>query len=581
MIRNANQTVALALLAASAAMTANAQTRPALGGALPGSIAGTPAAGAPVTGNPLQALPQLTEPRTSPNVTVQVERQTSQLQQLLATHLTPSKIQIDGVKAIRFADVAQHFTPLVGKDITIGQLIDAANDVTKLYQQRGYALSFAFVPAQTFENGVVRVTVVEGYVASINVTGKPGRAERKIRDIAEHIRTERPLRRATFERYINTLGLLPGITVAATVPPPKTTDGATTLDLKVDRKPFNVGTGIDFNHPGVQGLVTVTETGLTSLGEQLSVSALVPKGRDNQTYFAASGALPIGSNGLVARVDASHYHGNPVDNPGLPWYVQRTVVNDKLGLSAAYPLFLSNERKVIGTVSGYASHDENSYFNTLNGAELGLRSQVRVVQTQIDYSDVEANQVRRASVNVAKAFDILGASKAGDTNIPGVVETNPVSLTFVRTGVSFSQTNQWPLKLGTAVSFTGQYSPDSLPTSEQIAFGAQRFALGYEPGEASGDSGWGASFEVNRPMAIGMRYLQTFTPYVSFDMARVYLHSGAPAPSKLSSIALGFRITDSKHYSLDLSIAKAVADAPIESPSRSPRINATFSYQLF
>jgi hemolysin activation/secretion protein len=139
----------------------------------------------------------------------------------------------------------------------------------------------------------------------------------------------------------------------------------------------------------------------------------------------------------------------------------------------------------------------------------------------------------------------------------------------------------WPLKIGTAVAFTGQYSPDSLPTSEQIAFGAQRFALGYQPGEASGDSGWGASFEVNRAVALGMRFLQTLTPYVSFDMARVYLHTGAAAPNKLSSIALGLRVTDAKHYSLDLSVAKAVADAPIESPSRSPRINAIFSYQLF
>jgi hemolysin activation/secretion protein len=63
-------------------------------------------------------------------------------------------------------------------------------------------------------------------------------------------------------------------------------------------------------------------------------------------------------------------------------------------------------------------------------------------------------------------------------------------------------------------------------------------------------------------------------------MARVYLHSGTPSPSKLSSIAFGFRISDSKYYTLDLSVAKAVGDAPVESPSRSPRINATFSYQL-
>lgn len=63
---------------------------------------------------------------------------------------------------------------------------------------------------------------------------------------------------------------------------------------------------------------------------------------------------------------------------------------------------------------------------------------------------------------------------------------------------------------------TDQYSPDSLPTSEQI----------------------------------------------SFDMARVYLHAGTPAPSKPSSIAFGFRISDAEYYTLDLSVPEAVGDAP-------------------
>ncbi|MGN6317906.1 ShlB/FhaC/HecB family hemolysin secretion/activation protein [Trinickia sp.] len=563
MVRTTNQWVWLALVAAGAVTPALAQTRPA------------------ATGNPLQALPQIQTPSRAPNVSVQIQSNEQQLQKLLQTQLTPSKIEIDGVKSIAFTDVASHFSTFVGKRVAIGDLVEAANEVTRLYQARGYALSFAFVPAQTFENGVVRVTVVEGYVSNVKITGNPGGTERKIRDIADRIRNERPLRRATFERYVNALGLLPGVKISATVQPPQTTDGAASLDLNVERKPFNVATGIDFHHPGVQGLVTVTENGLASLGEDLSISTLVPKGRDNQTYYAATGALPIGSEGLIAKINASHYHGNPTDNPGLPSYVARTVVNDKLGVSAAYPLYLSNARSLMGTMSAYAAHDENRYLNTLTGATLALRSQVRVVQAQLDYADTRTGQTRRASLNVAKAFGVLGASKAGETNVPGVVETNPVSLTFVRTGASFSQTNEWPFKIGTALALTGQYSPDSLPTSEQIAFGAQRFALGYQPGEASGDSGFGASFEINRPIAVGSRYLQTWTPYVSFDMARVYLHTGPAAPSKLASLALGFRVTDNKHYSLDLSIAKAVGDAPIESPSRGPRLNATFSYQLF
>jgi len=64
-------------------------------------------------------------------------------------------------------------------------------------------------------------------------------------------------------------------------------------------------------------------------------------------------------------------------------------------------------------------------------------------------------------------------------------------------------------------------------------------------------------------------------PYVS-----VCPHAGTSLPSKLSSTAFCFCISDAKFYTLGLSAGKAVGDAPVESALRSPRINATFSYQL-
>jgi hemolysin activation/secretion protein len=155
-------------------------------------------ASSPVGGNPLDALPQIKPPKKGPNATAHIQPQALQVQELLARHLTPTKIQIQGVKSIPFNDVAQRFASLVGHDITVGELIDIANGVTRLYQERGYALSFAFVPAQTFENGVVHVTVVEGYTANVKITGNPGKSEDRLRAIAAHIVAERPLRRATF-----------------------------------------------------------------------------------------------------------------------------------------------------------------------------------------------------------------------------------------------------------------------------------------------------------------------------------------------------------------------------------------------
>ncbi|MFB9127071.1 hypothetical protein ACFFYR_29300 [Paraburkholderia dipogonis] len=48
-------------------------------------------------------------------MTVQVAPQAPQLEELLARHITPSRVQVEGVKSIPFDDVAQRFTPLVAR----------------------------------------------------------------------------------------------------------------------------------------------------------------------------------------------------------------------------------------------------------------------------------------------------------------------------------------------------------------------------------------------------------------------------------------------------------------------------------
>jgi hypothetical protein len=128
---------------------------------------------------------------------------------------------------------------------------------------------------------------------------------------------------------------------------------------------------------------------------------------------------------MSAKIDASHYRDNPKDNSGLPSYVERTVINERIGGSLSYPFVLSNVRSLSGTVTSYASHDEDRFNNTTAGATIGLRSQVRALQLQADYGELTTGQARKASINVAKVFDILGADMAGDSNVPGTTTVNP------------------------------------------------------------------------------------------------------------------------------------------------------------
>src|SRR5262249_1547530 len=157
--------------------------------------------------------------------------------------------------------------------------------------------------------------------------------EKKIRAIAGHITADRPLRRSTFERYIQTLGMLPGAKIDADIPAPTTTDGATRLKLKVKRQRYDGSTGIDTNHPGVQGLITGTLNGMTPLAEQFTGSVLYPQGRGKQQFYSAGYAQMLGSSGLMARINASSYYGNPDTDNQLPSYLRHRLSQSRLDFS--------------------------------------------------------------------------------------------------------------------------------------------------------------------------------------------------------------------------------------------------------
>ncbi|MFC4762560.1 ShlB/FhaC/HecB family hemolysin secretion/activation protein [Dyella koreensis] len=535
----------------------------------------------PVT-NPLQTLPRVETPAPQPSVTLNVEKQRNdQLAALMAIPLTPSRIDIGGVHSIPFEQVSALFRPLTGKTVRIADLVAAADACSKLYQDRGYVLSFCFVPAQSFQDGVVTVSVVEGYVAEVEVHGAPGNMERKIRAIASHITADRPLRRSTFERYIQILGMLPGAKIKADVPAPTTTDGATRLKLDVARTRYNASTGIDVNHPGVQGLITGTTNGLTPLAEQLNASVLYPPGRGEQHYYTAGYAQMVGSAGLMGRLNASHYYGNPDIDQQLPSYLRHRLTQDRLELSFSYPLLLSSQRSLLASAGIYGSNQNDKYLNRINGAQLALKTDIRVLHAEMDFTDATTKRTRKVGFGISQGLDILGAGSRSLTNIPGALVANPTDVSFTRYNLSAMQSDTWGKHYVTVASVVGQYSHYRLPSTEQISFGGPRFGLGYDPGAVSGDSGWGASLELNRSFTATARWVKTLTPYITGQMAHVYLNGSRPLTDTLQTAALGLRLTDGKHYTVDISAAQPVGDRPPNDRSRKTRYDLTFSYQLF
>lgn len=527
--------------------------------------------------NPLQTLPRTETPRQAPSVKVNVQAPNPALEALLATHLTPSRFDVIGVKSIRFADVAAIFAPMRGKDCTVRDLVAASDRVTALYKARGYALSFAFVPNQTLAGGVVTIQVVEGYVAEVSVRGDAGNLDARIKAMAAHIVGERPLRQDTFERYTQ-LGQLPGLKVAANVPPPTTTDGATRLELDVSRQRYDMSYGLDFNHPGTQGVFSLIENGATPWGEQLSVSTLYPNGGGQRLYTVAY-VQPIGSRGWQGKIDASRYWGRPDTDDQLPSYLDHRLSQDRLALSATYPLVLANQRRVTLTMGVYASRQDDRYRNVTTDAMLALQSSVRVLNAELSSLSVQKDRTIQYAFAVAHGFDGLGAYSRAVSNL-GVLGVAMPDVAFTRYTASAMWSRQWAHKLCTVLRATGQYSDDALPSTEQINFGGQNFALAYDPGDAAGDSGWAASAELNRAFAPGGKWLASVAPYLAYQTARVYLNGARPLIDRLDSAVAGIRASDNKHYAIDFALAWPTGDKPPESKDRDMRWNLTFSYKL-
>ncbi|MFC6280292.1 MULTISPECIES: ShlB/FhaC/HecB family hemolysin secretion/activation protein [Polaromonas] len=531
-------------------------------------------------GNPLDTLPVAPRIEIRPGgvVSPPVAAPTT-AQQVMAVRLTPARFDIEGVQSIPFAEVSSRFAPLAHREITVGQLVEVAREITQLYQDRGYALSFCYVPTQDFKDGIVRIVAVEGHVSEVRIEGDAGNAEPKIREMAARIQADKPLRRATFERYVGLLGQLPGLRVQANALPPSNTDGATVMTLKVTRRPVTASASVDARQSRPRLLLTGSLNDAIFSGSQLSASVIASP-LPGETFQSAQFTQFIGSNGLSARIDASHYRGDPDAQFDANRSTQRSVINDRLELSASYPLVLSNTMSFVVSGGTYAVNYSDGYSNPSNGAVLAYDTRVRAVFGQLSYTLSLPDTVRRLSILLAHGINGLGAQATARTNVAGLAAVNLANTGFSKVLLQASQANQWSGGFGSVISLMGQYSPHILPTTERISFGGLRMARGYAPGEASGDSGWGLGAELNRSFAVDAAYLKQIQPYLLLEIARVYNQSGTFTPSQLKSIAMGARLSDQKFFTVDVSVAKPVGDQPIENVERRPRFQAFLNYRL-
>ena len=124
------------------------------------------------------------------------------------------QVELQGASALPAAELSASYQPYLDRELSAQDLAAIAAAITARYRAAGFHLSRALIPPQDMRSGVLRITVVEGAIEQVSVSGAAAAfgLERLLAPLTE----ERPSRLATLERQLLLINERPGIKVVDT-----------------------------------------------------------------------------------------------------------------------------------------------------------------------------------------------------------------------------------------------------------------------------------------------------------------------------------------------------------------------------
>lgn len=439
------------------------------------------------------------------------------------------------------APVAAAARPFLGKPASKETLSALAKAISAAYAKSDIALYTVAIPQQDLSTGQVRVILAEGFVEDIVY---PKGASPLIRAYAERLRVEQPLTRRALERYLSLMRDIAGAKVDATLLR-GTKPGGVRLSITPVREYSDFRFGVDNRTQSGLGTgqlrASAQFNSLLRDGDRTDVTLLSAVDLKRYRYVGVSHQTPIGSDGLMLGLSASHLDTRLKDFPitGEAWTA---------GLTISYPLIRSYRRNL----SVSAGIDGLNSDAALLGSVLSS-DHIRTVRAAVGYSSIGDKSVLSASLSASRGLDILGAR-----GTPGF--TDP---TFTKLTGRIGYDRMIGKRIIGRVRMTGQYSRDRLSGNERLAVGGPEYGRAFDTAILSGDRGAAGSLELAWRPVTGKAFKDSEL-YGFIDGARVRVLERLGIPQTdydLASAGGGVRLVYNPHASLTLEGARIIDSA--------------------
>ena len=465
------------------------------------------------------------------------------------------------------AELGDDFEPYLATEVDQSKLNQIAARITERYRKEGYLLSYAVVPPQSVQAGIVRIAVLEGQITSLQVEGAgPGRGA--IEAAAAPLLKEVPLRATTLERAIGLIRDMPGFTVVdVRLARSNRNPALHSLKIIVARNPvralaYSDNRGID-KAARLRFYSSVAFSSVATAGDEIRFDLFTMPGKHQRyVYGQVAAAMPIGRDGLRLSLGASagdlHQRtDNRIDG-----------ATRNLSAQLSYPLLRSRALTMVGKVS------INDWRGVGDLDQIGnQRDRLRVARIGFDFSNESKTRLNgEFAVSRGLGFDAM--TKVGDP----LASRPDASGRFTKAAFAVQVVRPVSDNATLQLAMAGQYSDRPLLSVEEFALGGSRFGRAFDFNELTGDRGIAAGIEGAYRLGDakhGPRRIELFG-YV--DGGKVF-QAGSPPGSQgrsLMSAGVGNRFTIG---GISVSVEAGV---PLKSHGKSKSVRGFFSvYRAF
>lgn len=402
------------------------------------------------------------------------------------------------------------------RPLTLSELFEARSKITKLYSDRGYVSSGAYIPPQELNDGTVEIAVLEGELTKINLSGTKHLSDKYILSRIEAAATI-PVKVDNLLSALQLLRFDPLIDNVSAELSAGILPGTSLLDITIkEADVFNISTSLNnSSSPSIganQRAIGLNHGNLLGFGDRLRLEYA---NTDGSNGIDVSYAVPLNAKNGTIRAAYSNSFNDVIEDPFTPLDIESE--SHYYELNFRQPILLQSDRELALGMSLTRTNSQtffrNERFPLSRGAEEDGETKISAVRLFQEFTTRNSQQV----LAFRSLFNI-----GVDAFNPTINDGDEPDSTFL----SWQGQSQWVRRLDKdfllLVRGNIQLSGGALVPIEQFRLGGVDSVRGYRQDLSLGDNGLFASAELRIPVLRFRKIdgLVQITPF--FDVGTVW-----------------------------------------------------------